>query len=169
MAPTVLLVANSINSIWKSIQPTLAIIKIKHDTNYLLSCFCQRTRSIPFKVPSASDWNDHDVNVVVMIFVAFQLLCHAKSSIWRHNATSYLGSNDDISEEICLFGAYFVTMRVQCVRMEINAHCLDSTDRYMVVILLETALFQQYNHHILIGTIQTVCVYPLINASQVIM
>ena len=56
----------------------------------------------------------------VMIFAPFQLLRNAAHCIWCHKVTTYLDRKDDILEEICLFCAYCVTMRVQCVRMEIN-------------------------------------------------
>ena len=59
---------------------------------------------------------------------------------------------------------------LQCVRTRINVHCLDCSGTNIVVIPLETAVFlapitqlrfQQYNHDIRAGTIQTVYVYPL--------
>ena len=59
--------------------------------------------------------------------------------------------------------------------MEINIHCLDYSDKNILVILLETSVFLApvtrrqevsvsnctflYNHDILVGTIQTVYVY----------
>ena len=65
----------------------------------------------------------------------------AKCSTRCHNATTYLGSNDYILEEMCLFWVYFVTILVRCVRMEIYVYCLGDSDTYIVVILLETAVF----------------------------
>ena len=62
------------------------------------------------------------------------------SCIWCHNVTTYLDSINYISDEMCLFWFYFVTL-VQWITMEINVHCLDCSDRYTVVILLESAVF----------------------------
>ena len=55
------------------------------------------------------------------------------SCIWHHNVTTYLDSNDCILEEICLLCAYFVILRVHCIRMEITVHYFDGSNRYIMV------------------------------------
>ena len=55
-----------------------------------------------------------------------------------------------------------MTILVQCVRMGINVHCLDCSGTNIVVILLETAVFNSITTIYVPEQSKTVYVYPLI-------